>query len=214
MLELVQQGGPVMWFIFAAGMTAILVFAERVFHLHRARIRSDDFLKGICNNLSHGNVAETIAICEDTPGPVAYIVKTAILHRASDKDTMRTAIDNAGRSEVSRMERRMGIIATVAQTAPLLGLLGTVLGMIRALLVMQQKGPLVQSGDLAGSLMQALVTTAAGLTVAIPCYAAYNFLINKVERIVLDMERTASEILAFLTGGGTPFTQENNGRDK
>jgi biopolymer transport protein ExbB len=89
----------------------------------------------------------------------------------------------------------------VAQTAPLLGLLGTVVGMIRAALVMQQKGPLVQQSDLMGGLLQALVTTAAGLTVAIPCYIAFNFLVGRVEKIVLDMERAASDILGFLTSG-------------
>jgi biopolymer transport protein ExbB len=201
MLELLRQGGIVMGLILASGLAAFLVFWERVLHLHRARIRSEDFLQGIRNNLSRGNVQEAVAICDETPGPVAYLVKTAILHRSGGKESIRTAMDNAGRSEISRMERRLVVLATVAQTAPLLGLLGTVVGMIRAALVMQQKGPLVQQSDLMGGLLQALVTTAAGLTVAIPCYIAFNFLVGRVEKIVLDMERAASDILGFLTSG-------------
>lgn len=204
MLSILLQGGPIVGFIAAVGLVAFLVFCERVLHLHRARIRADDFLKGICTNLRHGNVQEAISICEDTPGPVAYLVKTAILHRGSDRDTLRSAIDNAGRSEISRMERRLVVIASSAQIAPLLGLLGTIVGLIRALLTMQERGPLVHSGDVAGWVMQALVTTAVGLTVAIPCYGVYNFLVNRIEKIVLDMERSGSEILAFLTGNPAP----------
>lgn len=200
MFGLLQQGGPLVWLISACGVVALVVFFERVLHLHRARIKSDDFLKGICNNLSRGNIAEAIAICDETPGPVAYIIKTAIMNRGTTKESMREAIDNAGRTEISRMERRLVVIATVAQIAPLLGLLGTVWGMIRSLLVMQQQAPLVQSADMAGGLIQALVVTAVGLLVTIPCYVAFNFLVGRVEKIVLDMERAASEILTFMMG--------------
>ena len=92
------------------------------------------------------------------------------------------------------------VIATVAQIAPLLGLLGTVLAMIQGLLVLQQQTRLVQSADIMGLLMQALISTGAGLTVAIPCYAAFNLLVLKIDRLILDMERAASEIVGFLTG--------------
>jgi biopolymer transport protein ExbB len=212
MLELLREGGVVVWIILCSGAVAFAVFVERMLHLHRARIRSEDFLVGIFTNLRHGNVREATAICDETPGPVAYIVKTAILHRTGDKEAIRTAVDMAGRTEISRMERRLVVLATVAQTAPLFGLMGTVIGMIQALLAMRQQAPLVQAADLYAGLMQALVSTAAGLAVAVPCYAAFNFLIGRVEKIVLDMERAASEVLAFLTGegraapgeGGTP----------
>ena len=199
-MELILKGGPVFWLIAASSVVALIVFVERVFHLHRARIRGDDFLSGICNILRRGNIDEALAICEDTPGPIAYIVKTAILHRSASRDGMRDAIDEAGRSEIVRMERRLVIIASVAQTAPLLGLLGTVIGMIRALMEMMKMAPLVQSENIVGWLLQALVTTAAGLTVAIPCYVGYNFLATRIEKIVVDMERAASEIMAFLSG--------------
>jgi len=199
-LDLLKQGGPVLWVILASGLMALIVFIERGLHLHRARIKSEDFLKGILNILKRKNIAEALTICEETPGPVAHIVRTAILHRDDNKDAIRSAVDDAGLAEISRMERRLVVLATVAQIAPLLGLLGTVLGMVEALLVMQQQAPLIQSADLMGGLMRALVTTAAGLTVAIPCYAAFNLLVVKIDRIVLDMERAASEIVVFLTG--------------
>lgn len=200
MLNLINDGGPICWVILACGVLAFAVFIERGLHLHRARIKADDFLKGVFNILRRNNIAEALTICEETPGPVAYIVKTAILHRGDRKENLRAAVDDTGLAEISRMERRLVVVATVAQIAPLLGLLGTVLGMVKSLLALQTQGALVQSPDVLGGLMRALICTAAGLTVAIPCYAAFNLLVVKIDRIVLDMERAASETVAFLTG--------------
>jgi len=203
MFTLIQQGGLVAWIIVACGLMAFVVFVERLLHLHRARIKAEDFMAGICNNLRRGNVTEAMTICDETPGPVAGIVRAAILHRNGDKEAIRSAIDNAGRTEIARMERRLAILATVAQVAPLFGLLGTVVAMIGSLQIMRAQGPLVQASDYMAGLMQALVTTAAGLAVAIPCYVAFNLLVGKVEKIVIDMERAASDIQAFLAGGAS-----------
>jgi len=184
----------------ACGIVAFVVFIERGLHLHRARIKSDDFLRGIFNILGRKNIQEALSICDETPGPVAYLVKTAILHRDDPKEAIRNAVDGASLAELSRMERRLVVIATVAHIAPLLGLLGTVLAMVQGLLVLQEQARLIQSVHISQILMQALICTAAGLTVAIPCYAAFNLLVVKIDRIVLDMEKAATEIVAFLTG--------------
>jgi len=196
---LIQQGGPVLWVILAAGLLAFGVFIERALHLHRARIRADDFVKGIFNILRRKNIEEALSICDETPGPVAYIVKTAILHRDDRKDDIRSALNDVKEAETSRMERRLVVVATVTQIAPLLGLLGTILGMMEVLLVMNQQVTVIQSADVMGGLLRALITTAAGLMVAIPCYAALNLLVVKIDRIVLDMGRAESEIMAFLS---------------
>lgn len=211
-LDLLREGGPVCWVIVVCGLFAFGVFIERGLHLHRARIKYDDFLKGIFNILGRKNIQEAITICEETPGPVAYLVKTAILHRDDPKDIIRNAVDDASLAEVSRMERRLVVIATVAQIAPLLGLLGTVLAMVQGLIVLQQQAKLIQSVDIMGLLSQALICTAAGLTVAIPCYAAFNLLVVKIDRLVLDMERAKSEIVGFLTGAmsGSPEIKSND----
>ncbi len=198
MIELVSQGGPVLWIIVVCGGVALAVFIERSLHLHRARIRFEDFLKGIFNILRRRNIDEALAICEETPGPVAYIVRIAILHRSADREEMRTAIHDAGAAEISRLERRLVVIATVAQISPLLGLLGTVLGLVSCLLGLYTSAPLVQSADIFGGAMRALLTTGAGLMVAIPCYVAFNLLVLKIDRLVLDMEMASSEILSFL----------------
>jgi biopolymer transport protein ExbB len=195
---ILQQGGPVLWIIIFSGLFALAVFIERGLHLHRARIRSDDFLTGILNILKRRNIKEALTICEETPGPVAYIVKTAILHRDDQREAVMQAVDEASSAEISRMERRLVVVATVAQMTPLLGLLGTIIGMMKFLFVLKTQAPMVQSADVWTALMGALVTTAAGLMVAIPCYAAFNLLVIKIDRIVLDMHRSGSEIIAFL----------------
>lgn len=196
-----RQGGPILWMIVGLGFVAFCVYIERALHLHRARIRYDDFLKGIFIVLTRQTPAEALTICEETPGPVAYIVKTAILHRNEGSEGLRHAVEDASLSELSRMERRLVVLALVAQVAPLLGLLGTVLGMVQAVLVMKSQAPLIQSCDVLDGLLYALTMTAASLMVAVPCYVGFNLLVIKIDRIVLDMERAASEIRAFLTGG-------------
>lgn len=197
---ILQQGGLVLWIIMLGGLVALGVFVERSLHLHRARIRWDDFLNGILNILRRRNITEALAICDETPGPVARVVRAAILHREDAKDQIETAVRNESLVEISRMERRLVVVATVAQTAPLLGLLGTVLGMVDCLLVIQREAPLVHVADVSGGLMRALITTAGGLMVAIPCYAAFNLLLIKIDRLVLDMEQAGAEAVAFLTG--------------
>ena len=212
MFDLLRQGGLIAWIIMGCGGVALILFLERLLHLHRARIKSEDFIAGICNNLRRGNVNEALAICDDTPGPVAVIVRAAILNRNADKESILTAIETAGRTEISRMEPRLSILATVAQVAPIFGLLGTVLGLIKSLQAMKLAAPLVQPVDVMTGLMQALVTTAVGLAVAAPCYVAFTFLIGKVEKIVIDMERSASDVIAFLAG--TPIVREESVSEK
>lgn len=198
-MEMLLGSGPVVWVIVAGGVVAFGVFVERSLHLHQSRIRWDDFLKGVCNILGRKNIAEALAICDETPGPVAHVVKTAIQHREAGRDAIESAVRSATLVEVSRMERRLVVVSSVAQLAPLMGLLGTIIGMLDSLLAIQKNAPLVQMGDLAGGLMQALVTTGVGLMVAIPCYAAFNLLLVKIDRLVLDMEQAGSEIVAYLT---------------
>lgn len=200
MIQLILKGGPMTWLILACSLVAATVFLKKLFDLHRAQIKWDDFLKGIFNILNRRNIVEAVSICEETPGPVASVVRTAILHHDEDADDIRQAIEEAGLAEVPRLERGLSLLATLAQITPLMGLLGTVLGMMQALLAIQAKAPLVHAGDLTAGLWQALISTAVGLAVAIPVYAGYNFLVSRVSSIVLDMERAAVEILAFLTG--------------
>lgn len=202
-MNLFWQGGPVFWLLVFAGVAAVIVFFERLLHLRRAQIDYDDFLKGVCNVLENGNVDEAMAICEETPGPVAAVTLTAIRHRNGSLEAMREAVDNKGRAELSRMERRLASLAVTCQTAPLLGLLGTILGIVKIVQDMNAQAPVIQSTDLTAGLMHALLAAVAGLMVAVPCHIMYALLMVRIERLVLDMEASASEIVAFLTQQNT-----------
>lgn len=197
MSEFLDQGGPVLWVILGLGVAAFVAFVERGFHIHRARIMADDFVSGILNVLRRKHVDEALTICEETPGPVARLVKTAVLHRESEREFLESAVNEAGLSEIARLESRAGVIATVGQIAPLFGLLGTVLGLLTLLGGVEDTH--WQAKRVAEGLRMALITTGAGLTVAILCYASYNLVVAKIEALVVDMERASSAVLAYLT---------------
>lgn len=199
MLEIMIKGGPLMWFILAASILAMLLFFERLLHLHRAQIDTGSFLNGIYTNLKRKNYLEAITICEDTPGPVARIVQAAILHRDASEEKIRLAMEEAGQMEMPRLEAYLSWLATLAKVIPLLGLTGTILAMITTFSTVYEQAPLVHSGDLAVGLYQALISSLAGLVVAIPVYCAYNFLVARVESIAIDMDASAWDILAFFS---------------
>ncbi|MCF7848724.1 MAG: MotA/TolQ/ExbB proton channel family protein [Kiritimatiellales bacterium] len=199
MLELMGKGGWIMWPLLVCSIIAAVLFLERVFHLHRAQIKRDDFLGGIYTIVNRGNMTEAISICDQTPGPVAYVVRTALLHYDEQGEVLKRTIDKAGLSEIPRLEKNLGGLLTIAQIAPLLGLLGTVLGLMMVFMLMNHHAPLAEIGDLAGGIWQALITTAAGLCISIPSFAGYNFLLSRVDAITLDMEHAAEDIYHFLT---------------
>ena len=197
--KLIANGGPVLWLLVVASGVAIVTFVERVLHLHRAQINSAEFLNGVRNVLKRDNIVEAISICDATPGPVARLVKTAILNRDQGRERVREALEEAGLVEVPRLEEKLALLATIAQISPLLGLLGTALGFIQIFGQIEQAGLYAQVGQLSHGIWQALICTAAGLAVAIPTYAGYNYLVNRAGEITLDMERTATEIVRIVT---------------
>jgi biopolymer transport protein ExbB len=127
---LLANGGLVLWLILLVSAVGVAVFVERFLHFHRAQINSLEFLNGVRTVLKRNNVVEALSICEATPGPVARLVKTAILNRDHGRERVREALEEAGLAEVPRLEENLNLLATIAQLAPLLGLLGTVLGFI------------------------------------------------------------------------------------
>src|SRR3954467_11909170 len=137
---LLSKGGVMLWFILFTSAIAIAVFIERVLHCHRAQINSSEFLNGVRTVLKRDNVVEAISICDATPGPVARLVKTAILNRDYGRERVRESLEETGLAEVPRLEEKLNLLATIAQVSPLLGLLGTVLGFIKTFYLMQSEG--------------------------------------------------------------------------
>ena len=193
-----------LWLILLSSAVAVVVFFERFLHCHREQINSIEFLNGVRTVLKRNNIVEALSICDATPGPVARLVRTAIVNRNHGRDRVREALEEAGLAEVPRLEEKLNLLATIAQLAPLLGLLGTVLGFIRTFYLMQESGLNAHVGQLSTGIWQALICAAAGLAVAIPAHAGYNYLVSRVNAIVLDMERAATEIVNIATEPAAP----------
>lgn len=201
---MLSQGGVVFYLLLFTSAVAVAVFIERFLHCHRAQINSTEFLNGVRTVLKRNNVVEALSICEATPGPVARLVRTAILNREHGRERVREALEEAGLAEVPRLEEKLNLLATIAQLAPLLGLLGTVLGFMQTFMAMQQAGLHAHLGLLSEGIWKALICAASGLAVAIPAHAGYNYLVSRVNSIVLDMERAATEIVNIVSENGNP----------
>ena len=186
-----------MWVLFGLGVILVVVFTERALYLHRGQIRSTAFLGGIKNILAKRRLVEALTVCEETPGPVAAIVKAALLHADDDPETLRFHVQEAAVVELPPLERRIGAIAAIAQVAPLVGLLGTVLGMIATFSAFQRD--YATSSVLARGMWEALLCTAGGLMLAIPARLALHFLNGRVRAIVRDMEWSGNEIMKYLS---------------
>ena len=199
---LLANGGAMVWLILIAGAVALVVFVERALFCHRSQINSAEFLNGVRNVLKRNNVVEAVSICDATPGPVARIVKTAILNRDRGRERVREAVEEAGLTEVPQLEERLNLLATIAQIAPLLGLFGTIIGFIHVFMKLQTDGLYAHLDTLSAGIWESLICAAAGIAVAIPAHAAYNYLVSRVNKIVLDMERAAAEIVNIVTENG------------
>lgn len=202
MWELIGKGGPMMYLIIFSSVLAFGVVIERVYHLNKARVDADRFMSDILNILKRNKIIEAIEMCNSTPGPISHIIKAGILKHDRSKPEIKEAIDEAAQLEIPRMEKHLPILATIAHIAPLLGLVGTVTGMIKSFQIIQQKATAlvpVNPGDLAGGIWEALLATLAGLAVAIPTYVAYNYLVSQVDNLVYDMEMSATDLVNLLT---------------
>ena len=201
MWEFMQKGGPVMWPIVLCSVIAFAIVMERLIALRREEIDTKGFMEQIAKALKRNKIMEAIDLCERTKGPIAQILRAGILKHDRSRSEIREAIEDASIHEVPRLEKNLPVLATVAHIAPLLGLLGTVTGMVAAFQVIETKASSVNPvnpGDLAGGIWEALLTTVLGLCVAIPTYVAYNYLVSRVDGFVLDMERSATDLLNIL----------------
>ncbi len=202
MFRIIEMGGPLMYPILLCSILFVAILMERLYHYHHAKIDAEEFVSGIRNILKNRSISEAISVCEETPGPVAHIVKAGILKHRRPREEIKETIEDAGLHEIPRLEKNLNVLATIAHIAPLLGLLGTVLGMISAFQKIQSESGRVNAADLAGGIWEALITTAAGLCVAIPAYVAYNYLVSRVNSLILDMEKSATEVVELLTSEG------------
>lgn len=187
-----------MWVLGALALLLFTVFIERVLFLHRGQIRPESFLEGIRNILARRRLVEALTVCEETPGPVAAVVKAALLNADAGAEHMRLQVQEAALNEIPSLERRISALAVIAQVAPLAGILGTVLGMITTFAAFEQGGNYAMASALSRGMWQALAASAGGLLLAIPAQLAHHFLAARVRAIVQDVEWSGNEIMKYL----------------
>lgn len=197
-LQLMQDGGPVLWVIGVCSLIAMFIFFKKTFQFHREEVNVRELVRGLENVLRRNGFVEAISLCDNTPGPAARVLSSAILAYERKDEDLKQAIDDACLEELPKLEKNIDILGTIGFISPLLGLLGTVLGMMETFQTVNVTSSMaLSSSELAGTIRMALITTAGGLAVAIPCYVAYNYLVSRVNAITLDMEKAASEIIYF-----------------
>lgn len=196
--QMLSDGGPVMFLILFCSVIGLFVFLMKTFQFHREEINVGELIRGLVNVLKRDGFVEAISLCDNTPGPVARVVGAAILACERGDEDLRKAVDDACLEELPKLERHLTTLSTIGYISPLLGLFGTVLGMMQAFQTIHDtQSVYLSAAQLSGSVNMALITTAGGLAVAIPCYVGYNYLVSRVNAITLDMEKAASEILSF-----------------
>lgn len=195
-----QEWNVVLLILGACSVTALGLFIERLITLRRSEIDTAALLITLRRVIREQNIIEASRICEETGGSVAGIVRAGIEKHARPREEIRAGMEVAGLSEVARLERNARVLSIIAHIAPLIGLLGTVLGFIQAFSEMRQTGLMDISTTRVGEAMEyALITTAAGLVVAIPAVCGYNYLVSRIENLVLEMQTSSSEVLDLLT---------------
>lgn len=197
----------ILFIIIGCSIASFTIFVERLMQLHRSEINTNQFILGMRKTIKEGNLVEAIQICENTGGTIAAIIKAGIMKHNRGKEQIESAMEIAGLIEIARLEKNAKILSIIAHIAPLIGLLGTVLGFIQAFAEMRLSGLVDISATRIGEAMEyALVTTAAGLVVAIPSVLAYNYIVSRVEGFVLEIQTSSAEIVDLLLDREQDYT--------
>lgn len=198
MWELFNQGGWLMWVLLALGGATIFIFVERFIAIQRAQRLSQHFMERIRDFMIDGKVKEAIALCRKENTPVARMVEKGIGRLGRPMSDVQSAIENVANLEVSKLEDGLPFLATISGGAPMIGFLGTVLGMVQTFMDMSAAGGTVDMALLSGGMYVAMVTTVGGLIVGIPAYFGYNYLVARIEKLVFRMEANSIAFMDIL----------------
>jgi biopolymer transport protein ExbB len=199
MLEILQKGGPLMWIILLCSVVALGVFLERWLYLHKASIRVGELLGGISLLIRNNRVEEALGECSASHGPVARILQAALMRPHEERAVLQSITTDAALLEIPKLERNLPILSSLAYVAPLVGLLGTVLGLLDAFLILSAHGGFATTAELSSSVYESLLNAAAGIAVAIPAFLGHSYLTSRVNDIIHDMERGGIEVVNLLT---------------
>jgi biopolymer transport protein ExbB len=203
MIDYMQKGGPLMWLILVCSVISLAVFVERLLYFHRATIDLGEFLQGLSNLVRKRNLAEARVECQATSVPVTRVIHAALIRPHLPRTELREIVQEAGQLEVPRLERNLGMLIAIGYICPLIGLLGTVTGLIQAFVQLSANNGYATLADVSGGIYQSLLTTAAGLVVTIPTILAYCHLSTRLNALLHDMERAGIEVVNLLSEGET-----------
>ncbi len=192
------KGGPVMWPLFLCAIFSVAVMIERFIAINRAAEDTDDLIERVRENLQAGRMNEALRIAESSNGPVPQLIANGLRNRDLDSDSIERSMEELALRETPTLYRRLGVLDTIITVAPLLGLLGTVTGMIRAFHVVASASGLNAPTAITGGVAEALIATATGLAIAIVTLVGYNYLTEKVKEVIADMEIRATQIMNIL----------------
>jgi len=199
--ELIKMGGPLMVPILLCSFFALGIVIEKLIHFSTIQTNVSQLKANIFGLIKNNKIKEAVQLCEASPSPIAKILKAGVLKFGASREEIKETMEDASLFEVPKLENRLGALATIAHISPLLGLLGTVTGMTTCFHTIQVRAASlnpVTPGDLAGGIGEALITTVAGLMVAIPTFVAYNYCVSRINRFTLEMERAATELVNFM----------------
>ena len=197
--ELFNSGGWLMWVLLALGGVTIFIFVERFVAIRKAsKGMNMGFMNRIRDAISDGNIRAAIDMCRRSDTPIARMVEKGIERLGRPMADVQSAIENVANLEVSKLENGLPFLATIAGGAPMIGFLGTVLGMVRTFMDMSAAGGTVDMALLSGGMYVAMVTTVGGLIVGIPAYFGYNYLVARIEKLVFRMEANSIAFMDIL----------------
>ncbi|MEG3658144.1 MotA/TolQ/ExbB proton channel family protein [Arenibacter palladensis] len=201
-IDLIVNGGTgsilIISVLFVMLFVALYIYFERIFAIKAASKIDSNFMNQIRDHVTNGKLDAAKILCAQTDSPVARLTEKGISRIGKPLDDINTAIENAGTLEVYKLEKNVSVLATVAGAAPMIGFLGTVIGMILAFHQMASSGGQAEMGSLASGIYTAMTTTVAGLIVGIIAYIGYNHLVNRTDKVVHKMEANAVEFLDLL----------------
>ncbi|MGC4017078.1 MAG: MotA/TolQ/ExbB proton channel family protein [Luteolibacter sp.] len=196
---LIEQGGPLVWVLLVLAFVGAVCVVERLFFFHRARINVGDLLVGLSNHVRRKAFAEAQLEAARAPGPVARVSHSLLLRHHLVRSDLRDVAQEAGQLEVPRIEKNIRLILGVALLAPLVGMLGTLLGMVETFQRVSEQSGYAGPAELAGGVFQALVTSVIGLTVAVPMYLFYLYFLGRTKRLVHRIERAGIELVNLIS---------------
>ena len=198
MIEFLSKGGVLVVPILLCSVIALAIFAERLIRFSRMRSRGAGLAEKIVNLIKAGNHREAYKVADESDSPMGRVLAQAITVRHQDREIIETVISNATENEVRNLSVYIQALATIGNIAPLLGLLGTVIGMIKAFMVIQQMGGKVNAAVLAGGIWEAMLTTALGLSVALPTMVAHSYLLARIDKYESKLENGSVTFLTSL----------------